>query len=172
MWPASPLSSKAPPAEAAINRCSATKIPPRALGCLRPAADTVVFAAERDVDAAHAGPCPHRAGALHLGLIGDLKSGPMIELLSFISYVITLYVYIIIAGAIMSWLIAFNVINPYNQFVRSLWQGLNALTEPVLRPIRRSLPDLGGIDISPLVLILICFFIQSVVLTNLAKLFV
>jgi YggT family protein len=96
----------------------------------------------------------------------------MLELLGFISYLITLYVYIIIAGAVMSWLIAFNVINPYNQFVRALWQGLNALTEPALRPIRRVLPDLGGIDISPLVLILICFFIQSVVLTNLAKLFV
>jgi YggT family protein len=62
------------------------------------------------------------------------------------------------------------VINPYNQFVRSLWQGLNALTEPALRPIRRLLPDLGGIDISPLVLILICFFIQSVILPNIAKL--
>lgn len=96
----------------------------------------------------------------------------MIELLGFISYLITLFVYIIIAGAIMSWLIAFNVINPYNQFVRALWQGLNAVTEPFLRPIRRRMPDLGGIDISPLVLILICFFIQSVVLTNLAKLFV
>jgi YggT family protein len=99
-----------------------------------------------------------------------LKSGPMLELLGFISYVITLYVYIIIAGAVMSWLMAFNVINPYNQFVRSLWQGLNALTEPALRPIRRLLPDLGGIDISPLVLILICFFIQSVILPNIAKL--
>jgi hypothetical protein len=55
----------------------------------------------------------------------------------------------------MSWLIAFNVINPYNQFVRSIWQGLNALTEPVLRPIRRWMPDLGGIDISPMVLIII-----------------
>ena len=96
----------------------------------------------------------------------------MLELLGFISYVITLYVYIIIAGAVMSWLMAFNVVNPYNTFVRSLWQGLNAVTEPALRPIRRILPDLGGIDISPLVLILICFFIQSVVLTNLAKLFV
>ena len=96
----------------------------------------------------------------------------MLELLGFISYVITLYVYIIIAGAVMSWLMAFNVINPYNQFVRSLWQGLNALTEPALRPIRRLLPDLGGIDISPLVLILICFFIQSVVLPNIAKLVV
>ncbi len=94
----------------------------------------------------------------------------MLELLGFISYVITLYVYIIIAGAVMSWLMAFNVINPYNQFVRSLWQGLNALTEPALRPIRRLLPDLGGIDISPLVLILICFFIQSVILPNIAKL--
>jgi YggT family protein len=96
----------------------------------------------------------------------------MLELLGFISYLITLYVYIIIAGAVMSWLIAFNVINPYNQFVRSIWQGLNALTEPVLRPIRRRMPDLGGIDISPLVLILILFFIQSVVLPNVAKLFV
>jgi YggT family protein len=96
----------------------------------------------------------------------------MLELLNFISYVIQLYVYIIIAGAVMSWLMAFNVVNPYNQFVRSIWQGLNALTEPVLRPIRRMLPDLGGIDISPLVLILICFFLQSVVLTNIAKLFV
>ena len=86
--------------------------------------------------------------------------------------IIDIYFWIVLITVIMSWLIAFNVINPYNQFVRSLWQGLNALTEPVLRPIRRLLPDLGGIDISPLVLILICFFIQSVVLTNLAKLFV
>jgi YggT family protein len=100
------------------------------------------------------------------------QEGLMLELLGFISYLITLYVYIIIAGAVMSWLIAFNVINPYNQFVRALWQGLNALTEPVLRPIRRYMPDLGGIDISPLVLILILFFIQSVVLPNIAKLFV
>jgi YggT family protein len=73
----------------------------------------------------------------------------MLELLGFISSLITLYIYIVIASAVMSWLIAFNVVNPYNQFVRSIWQGLNALTEPVLRPIRRLMPDLGGIDISP-----------------------
>ncbi|HJZ33577.1 MAG TPA: YggT family protein [Hyphomicrobiaceae bacterium] len=96
----------------------------------------------------------------------------MLELLSFISSLITLYTYIIIAGAIMSWLIAFNVINPYNQFVRSLWHAFNALTEPALRPIRRWMPDLGGIDISPLVLILICFFVQSVILPNIAKMFI
>jgi YggT family protein len=96
----------------------------------------------------------------------------MIELLSFINLIINLYIWIIIASAIMSWLIAFNVINPYNQFVRSLWMGLNALTEPALRPIRRFLPDLSGVDISPMVLILICWFVQIVVLPNLAKLVV
>jgi YggT family protein len=96
----------------------------------------------------------------------------MLELLSFISFIIQLYVYIIIAGVILSWLIAFNVVNPYNQFVRSLWQAVTALTEPMLRPIRRRLPDLGGVDISPMVLILGCWFLQYVVLTNLAKAFV
>jgi YggT family protein len=96
----------------------------------------------------------------------------MLELLGFISSLITLYIYVIIASAVMSWLIAFNVVNPYNQFVRSIWQGLNALTEPLLRPIRRWMPDLGGIDISPVVLILLCAFVQTVVLPNIAKLLV
>jgi YggT family protein len=93
----------------------------------------------------------------------------MLELLGFISSLITLYIYIVIASAVMSWLIAFNVVNPYNQFVRSIWQGLTVLTEPVLRPIRRMMPDLGGIDISPLVLIIICWFVQGVVLPVLAR---
>ena len=93
----------------------------------------------------------------------------MVRLLDFLSSLITLYVYIIIAGAVMSWLIAFNVVNPYNQFVRSIWQGLNAMTEPLLRPIRRFMPDLGGIDVSPVVLILACWFIQQVVLGNLRE---
>ena len=101
------------------------------------------------------------------------QSAPrMLELLGFISSLITLYIYIIIAGAVMSWLIAFNVVNPYNPFVRSVWQAMNALTEPLLRPIRRWMPDLGGIDISPVVLILACAFVQSVVLPNIAKLVV
>jgi len=96
----------------------------------------------------------------------------MLELLGFISSLITLYIYVIIAGAVMSWLMAFNVVNPYNPFVRSVWQGLNALTEPLLRPIRRWTPDLGGIDISPVILILACAFVQSVILPNIAKLVV
>jgi YggT family protein len=91
----------------------------------------------------------------------------IIRLLDFIFALITLYIYVIIASAVMSWLIAFNVVNPYNQFVRSIWQALNAVTEPLLRPIRRWMPDLGGIDISPVVLILLCMFLQSVVIGSL-----
>jgi YggT family protein len=96
---------------------------------------------------------------------------PMIELLNFISYLISLYTYVVIAAVIMSWLIGFNVINPYNPFVRSLWQAVTAVTEPLLKPIRRMLPDMGGLDLSPIVLLLACYFVQSVVLTNFAKLF-
>lgn len=91
----------------------------------------------------------------------------MIALLDFIAYVLQLYVYVLVAAAILSWLIAFNVVNMSNQLVASLVQLLYALTEPVLRPIRNILPNLGGIDISPVVVILIIIFIQSVVLWNL-----
>jgi YggT family protein len=96
----------------------------------------------------------------------------MIELLGFISYLITLYTYVVIANVILSWLMAFGVVNPYNSTVRTIWQALNALVEPLLRPIRNILPAMGGIDLSPIVLLLGCFFIQSVVLPNIAKLFV
>ncbi len=84
----------------------------------------------------------------------------MLELLGFISYVITLYVYIIIAGAVMSWLIAFNVINTRHGAVAMIADFLYRITEPVLAPIRRLLPNLGGIDISPIVLILALHFLQ------------
>ena len=96
----------------------------------------------------------------------------MLELLGFISYLITLYVYVIIASVILSWLIAFGVVNPYNRFVSALDQAFRVVTEPLLRPIRNALPDFGGIDFSPLILLLGCFFVQSVVLPNLAKLIV
>lgn len=88
----------------------------------------------------------------------------MIPLLLFIDYLLNLYAWVVIASVIFSWLIAFNVVNPYNQFVRSVWQALNAVTEPLLRPIRRYMPDLGGIDLSPVVLLLGIFFIRSVVI--------
>jgi YggT family protein len=93
----------------------------------------------------------------------------MLELLAFFSYLLTLYVYILIAAAVMSWLIAFNVVNPRNRFVAMLAEFLYRVTEPVLRPIRNFMPNLGGIDISPIIVILIIIFIQSVIIPNLAK---
>ena len=95
----------------------------------------------------------------------------MLRFLLFIDYVLDLYIWVIIITAILSWLVAFNVINMRNDFVRSIWLGLNAVTEPLLRPIRRVLPDLGGIDISPVILILIIVFIRSVVIGNLIEYF-
>jgi YggT family protein len=95
----------------------------------------------------------------------------MIELLGFISYLITLYTYVVIVNVILSWLMAFGVVNPYNPTVRAIWQVLNALVEPLLRPIRSIMPSLGAIDLSPIILLLGCFFLQSVVLPNIAKLF-
>jgi YggT family protein len=71
----------------------------------------------------------------------------------------------------MSWLMAFGVVNPYNPTARAIWQGLSAVTEPLLRPIRNIMPDLGAIDISPVVLLLGCVFVQSVVIENLKQLF-
>jgi YggT family protein len=96
----------------------------------------------------------------------------MIELLAFISYVLTLYIYILVAAAVMSWLIAFNVVNPHNQIVGLIAEFLYRITEPVLRPVRNVLPNLGGIDISPVIVILIIVFIQSVILPNIVKAFI
>ena len=85
----------------------------------------------------------------------------MIALFQTIDLALNLYTWILIASAIFSWLYAFNVINSSNQFVNSVGMFLYNVTEPVLRPIRRVLPNLGGIDISPIVLLLIIFFIRS-----------
>lgn len=75
-----------------------------------------------------------------------------------------IYVWILIASAVLSWLIAFNVINTRNQFVSTVWEALYRVTEPVLRPIRERLPNLGGLDISPIILLLIIYFLQSVII--------
>ena len=87
--------------------------------------------------------------------------GPLI---SFIVYLIQLYIWVVIASAILSWLIAFNVVNTNNRVVLAIADTLYRLTEPALRPIRNILPNLGGIDISPVILILFLLFIQNVVL--------
>ncbi|MDF1750954.1 MAG: YggT family protein [Alphaproteobacteria bacterium] len=75
---------------------------------------------------------------------------------------LSLYTWLIIASAILSWLVAFNVVNTSNRVVYMIGDFLYRVTEPVLRPIRRILPNMGPIDISPIVLLLILFFIQKV----------
>ncbi|MBI1648346.1 YggT family protein [Hyphomicrobium sulfonivorans] len=94
----------------------------------------------------------------------------LLRLIDFAGYLVQLYVYVVIASVILSWLMAFGVVNPYNNTVRAIWQGLNAVTEPLLRPIRNLLPNLGGLDLSPVILLLGCFFVQSVVLGTLRDL--
>lgn len=95
----------------------------------------------------------------------------MIRLLGFIGELVRLYEFVIFASVIMSWLIAFNVINFNHPFVRSLAKAFSAVTEPLLKPIRRLMPDTGGIDFSPLILILACWFIRFVVIPELQDLF-
>ena len=77
--------------------------------------------------------------------------------------VIDLYIWVIIISAILSWLVAFNVINTQNRFVHTAVDILWRLTEPVLRPIRSVLPNLGGIDISPVIVILVLLFIRDLI---------
>ena len=77
--------------------------------------------------------------------------------------IIDLYFYVILATVIMSWLVAFNVVNASNPFVRQVGYALRRLTEPLLGPIRRFLPDLGGIDISPIVLLIGLQFVKQIV---------
>ena len=96
----------------------------------------------------------------------------MIELFGFISLLLTLFIYILVAAAVMSWLVAFNVVNPRNQFVSMVGEFLYRITEPVLRPIRNVLPNLGGIDISPIIVIIIIWFIQLVILPVLLRMLI
>ncbi len=85
----------------------------------------------------------------------------MMSLLYLLDTVLALYGWVIIIAAVMSWLVAFNVVNTRNRFVYILGDVLYRLTEPVLRPIRRIMPNLGGIDLSPVVLLLLIFFVRS-----------
>ncbi|MBB4103934.1 YggT family protein [Allorhizobium borbori] len=85
----------------------------------------------------------------------------MFALLQTIDLVLNLYTWVLIASAIFSWLYAFNVINSSNQFVSSIGRFLYNVTEPVLAPIRRILPNLGGIDLSPVVVLILIFFLRT-----------
>ena len=95
----------------------------------------------------------------------DVIIGPLFWL---VDTIIGIYIWVLIASAILSWLVSFNVVNTRNRFVYLLGDFLHRITEPALRPIRRILPNLGGIDLSPLVLILLLLFVRQV----LARLYV
>ncbi|HEX7924579.1 MAG TPA: YggT family protein [Bradyrhizobium sp.] len=90
----------------------------------------------------------------------------MRAVLEIILLILELYVYILIGSAILSWLIAFNVVNTRNQFVAAVAEFLYRVTEPLLRPIRNVMPNLGGLDISPIILILIIYLIQKLIVYN------
>jgi YggT family protein len=87
----------------------------------------------------------------------------MRALLDVLLLVLQLYTYVIIAAVILSWLVAFNAVNRHNDVVRSIWNLVTALTEPLMRPIRGTVPNLGGIDISPLILLLLIFLLERII---------
>lgn len=87
----------------------------------------------------------------------------MRAILDVILLVLDLYTWVIVISAVLSWLIAFNVINYRNDFVRAIWSALTAVTEPLLRPIRNILPNMGAVDLSPVVLLLLIFLLQRII---------
>ena len=84
-------------------------------------------------------------------------------ILQTLSFILNIVWWIFLIMIIMSWLISFNVINTRNQFVNSVWRVLNQITEPILRPIRRVIPPVGGLDLSPLIVFVIIFFLQNLI---------
>ena len=85
----------------------------------------------------------------------------MYSVLMLIDRIIDIYVWVIILSAVLSWLVAFDVVNMRNRFVYLVGDALNRITEPVYRPIRRVLPDMGGLDLSPLIVILGLWFLRD-----------
>ena len=92
----------------------------------------------------------------------------MKSILILLDSIVSIYIWILIINAILSWLIAFNILNTSNRLVYSLLDVSYKMTDPLLRPIRNFLPNLGGIDISPVVLILILMFLRNLVFEYLA----
>ena len=93
----------------------------------------------------------------------------MIAILRILEVLLNIVWWIIVIQAILSWLIAFNIINTYNDFVRSVWNALQRMTEPLYRPIRRILPDFGALDLSPLVVLLVIYILQTIVIPAIAQ---
>jgi YggT family protein len=115
---------------------------------------------------------------LFLGLASGYSSSAqrmersMNPFLWLVDTIITIYIWILIAAAVLSWLIAFNVVNMRNQIVAGVAEFLYRVTEPALRPIRNLLPNLGGIDVSPVILIIGLLFLRQFIFWLYIKMFV
>ncbi len=90
----------------------------------------------------------------------------LLQIAQFLLWVLSI---VIIIQAILSWLIAFNVINTYNDFVRALWTALQRITDPLYRPVRRIMPDFGALDLSPLVVLLVIYILQNFVIPTIIQ---
>lgn len=90
----------------------------------------------------------------------------MITILQIVQLLLTIATWIIVAHAVMSWLIGFNVINTYNEFVRTIWQALERMTAPIYNPVRKILPDFGALDLSPLIVLLSLHILNNYILTS------
>jgi YggT family protein len=104
-----------------------------------------------------------------IGLRRPRGSALVLVLLQILELLLRLMTYVIIAQAILSWLVAFNVINTSNNFVRQLLYALDRMTEPLYRPIRRILPDFGALDLSPMVVLLIIIILRDIILPAVAR---
>lgn len=109
------------------------------------------------------GPIPTRGDAKRRDPFEKGCSPDMLAVVQVILLILNIAWWIIIASAILSWLLAFNILDARNQFVRTIADFLYRMTEPLFRPIRRILPNFGGLDLSPLVVLLIIFFIQQII---------
>ena len=91
----------------------------------------------------------------------------MTSILMLIIWILDIYKWVLIAAAVLSWLIAFDVLNTRSRAVYMIADFLNRVTEPVLRPIRRIMPNLGGVDVSPIIALLLVWFVQDLIVRNL-----
>ena len=92
----------------------------------------------------------------------------MLAVIATLNFIINIIWFLVIASAIFSWLYAFNVINTRNEAINMIGRSLNQVTEPLYRPIRRIIPTMGGLDLAPLVVLVILFFLQQLLYTTLA----
>ena len=93
----------------------------------------------------------------------------LVPLIQLVLAIINIYVWVLVASVVLSWLIAFNVVNTSNRFVHTIGEIVYRITEPALRPIRNILPNMGNVDLSPVALIMLLWFVESMLIQILIK---